>query len=313
MKKQLIFIVALIIIVILSGIGLAVIETKNKNIKDANKMNDTGYVYSFTDYNGQRITLSKKPETIVVLATSTAETLCELGLTNNIVGISEEIKYPSQLLSKAKVGSFSNVLPDDIIKLKPDIVFASKYTYQNTINELMNSGIPTAYLEANTYNEMLDSINILSDIFLIKEKGQSIVENTKNKVSDAVNKNTLTAKPKILYIQSLEPLYVAGNNTCVNDIIVQSGAENAAAEVNGYGEMNILQLQEKMVDIILMPSSLSKDYNTDYFKSHNIFKDMAAVKKNNIAIISDDTIFVNATPRINLAIEKVVTAIMGKR
>lgn len=309
MKKKIIIALILLIIAGCIGTGIAFINYKNKNTDIASNNLNTGYRFSFADFNNRKVDLNKKPERIVSLSPSVTEILCDLGQSNNIIAVSQETKYPQNIVNKTKVGSFGNVDIDKIKSLRPDIVFISKYQYQNSINELIGQGIPVAFLEADSFNGIFDGIDIIGNMFMIKNDSDKLSADIKKQVEEVTNRITTDTRPNILYIQSVEPLFVGGSKTLINDIIWLSGGSNVAVDITGYGEMDINQLSQRTVDMIIMPGSIAKDYNINYFQTHSTFKDLNAVKNNKILMVADEDIYQNATPRITKAIEEIASFI----
>lgn len=305
MKPRFISLAMVIILSIAAGLGLAIIKNNTDKQKVTPVVN-TGYTINCTDFYGKRMVLNKKPERIVVLSQSTCELLYELGINNYIVGVSEEINYPVNL-NKTKVGKYNNLKIDAIKALSPDIVFTSKYVYQSDIEELNSLGIPTLYIEPDSYNRIFESLALLGNIFQIKNNSDRISQNIKNRVQEIKAKNLNPSKPNIAYIQSINPLFVGGNNILINDIISMSGGINAFSDVEGFYKID--KLEDRQIDIIIIPNSIMKEYGVNYFKTHNAFKDLSAVKNNKIMTVSDESIYLNGSSRVIKAIEEVTNQI----
>lgn len=306
-KKGTFILFFLLTIVILTGFWIYHFKNHKDNT-NSNTLQDINYPKLITDFNQKKITISKKPKTIVSLSPSITEILCELGLENQIIGISEETKYPLKITNKTKVGNYADIDVELIKSLKPDIVFASKYVYQNTANDLYSQGICVLYIEPNSYNAMFDTIDLISEIFDIKQNGKKLSQRIKTQVEEAVDINNLQ-ESNILYVQSIEPLYVAGDKTLVNDIILLLGGKNTAWDVLGYSEFNGNRLAERKIDVIILSNKLNQKDTVDYLKTHKLFKNLDAVKDNKILVLPDEYLYVNPTPRISKAIHPIVSYI----
>src|ERR1041385_4233644 len=78
---------------------------------------------TFVDDLGRKIFLAKAPTRVVSLAPSITEILYAIGLTDEIVGVSEFCDYPAAAKQKPKVG-YANPNVEVIISLQPDLVLA---------------------------------------------------------------------------------------------------------------------------------------------------------------------------------------------
>lgn len=276
------------------------------NFKQTNVNSENTIV--LTDFLNKSFKIEKTPERIICFSPSITELLYELGLGNKIVGVTKEIKYPPQIKDKEKVGKYSEIDIELVKQLNPDIIFTSKYTYQSIYNVFKEQNIPAVFIEPNTYNEMYKTIGILSKIFDIRDKGEVLANHIKQKIDEITQKNREFIninKPNILYIQSLEPLYVAGSKTLINDIIELAGGNNAAREIEGYDKFGEDKLIERNIDIIIVPNAVISQLSDNYFKNHKLFKELNAVKNDNILVVPDQEIYINASPRVIKAVDEV--------
>jgi ABC-type Fe3+-hydroxamate transport system substrate-binding protein len=82
---------------------------------------------SFTDQTGQVIRLTAVPKRIISLVPSQTELLADLGLTDEVVGITKFCIHPKEWFrSKTRVGGTKQVNTDIIHSLHPDLVIANK-------------------------------------------------------------------------------------------------------------------------------------------------------------------------------------------
>lgn len=294
----------MIICIIIVGACTVLVLVHKKQDSKAFIASNKGSI-ELTDFKGRKVIIANNPQRIVSLSGPITEILYDLGLQDKIIGIADEVNYPYSIMKNTRVGTCSNINIELIKSLKPDIIFASKYTYQNTIETLQGLSIPVAYIEADSYSRIFETIDLISKMFSIKQKGDELSKSIKQQVVDITNKVVDTKRPNVLYIQSVEPLYVAGSKTLINDIIWMSGGTNAASDIIGYGELNKSKFNDRTVDIIIIASNIGQKFSKDYFKSHNFYKDLDAVKNNNIFIASDEDLYVNVAPRVIKAINEV--------
>jgi len=81
----------------------------------------------FTDQIGRTITLERVPERIVSLVPSQTELLYDLGLGENLVGITKFCIHPEEGLKNiTKIGGTKNPKLEKIHLLQPDLIIANK-------------------------------------------------------------------------------------------------------------------------------------------------------------------------------------------
>jgi ABC-type Fe3+-hydroxamate transport system substrate-binding protein len=82
---------------------------------------------SFTDQTNRSIQLSRIPRRIVSLVPSQTELLFDLGLNEEVVGLTKFCIHPQQWLhTKTKVGGTKQLNIETIRTLKPDLIIANK-------------------------------------------------------------------------------------------------------------------------------------------------------------------------------------------
>ena len=84
-----------------------------------------------------------RPERIVSLNPSITETLFELGAGDRVVGVSSWCHRPKEALSRPKVGSYTHLLEEKLLSLKPDLVFTTTGAQRGVIERLVQLGVPT--------------------------------------------------------------------------------------------------------------------------------------------------------------------------
>ena len=112
---------------------------------------------------------------IVSTAPSITETLFELGLGENVVGVTENCLFPEASKSKPKIGKAFDINSEAVAALRPDTVFVLS-AYGELAGKLQSLGIKTVVVEQSTVRGFIDSINIFSKTCGIEEKGKTFRE-----------------------------------------------------------------------------------------------------------------------------------------
>ncbi len=81
----------------------------------------------YTDQTGQSISLDKTPQRIISLVPSQTELLYDLGLRDEVIGITKFCIHPDEWFrSKTRIGGTKQLKPELIQQLQPDLIIANK-------------------------------------------------------------------------------------------------------------------------------------------------------------------------------------------
>ena len=90
---------------------------------------------TFTDQLGNTITINYPPKRIVSIVPSQTELLFDLGLDDEVIGITKFCIHPiEKFASKTKIGGTKKLLIEKIRDLKPDLIIGNKE--ENTRDEV---------------------------------------------------------------------------------------------------------------------------------------------------------------------------------
>ena len=295
--KNLYLLIILMLIIISGIIVLTYNNTKNKPIYNSE-------VIKVIDFWGRDVSFENIPNSIISLSPSVTENLFQIGLGDKIIGISKEISGIESVSKIDTVSSYEEIDIKKILSMKPDVIFASKYTYKEVCEVFEKNNIPILFIEPSNYNQMQESLQMLGNIF---EKNQVISE-LKSKLKDDIKKlsnNSLKIKPRILFIQEISPLYIVGNDTFINDIIKICGGTNAANRVNGYFFADNEEFNNFNIDIIIFSKSLKGKVSIDDLKSNTTFMNTNAVKNDNVFFATLDDEYINPTTKLEKQINEI--------
>lgn len=188
----------------------------------------------FIDQMNRTIRLESTPKRIVSLVPSQTELLADLGLENQVVGITKFCIYPETWFkSKTRIGGTKKIDIEKVKSLNPDLIIGNK--------------------EENTKEDIAELEKIspvwMSDIFTLKDALEMIVEignltNTPIKASEMAEQiNHLfssivfqKSRQTVAYLIWKNPYMVAAKNTFIDDLLIQIGFDNFFKSENRYPE-----------------------------------------------------------------------------
>ncbi len=233
----------------------------------------------FTDQTGYEFELKKKPVNIVSLVPSQTELLFDLGLDDEVTGITKFCIHPPHWKNtKTIVGGTKKIRMKKIQSLHPDLIIANKEENTKEEIEYLRQHYP---VYTSDINDLEEALKMISDVGIIvdkKEAADSIVEqirksfellhisenpgdvseNVKERVNEFKsrsnqNNNTtnsgknhqhdstklLNNQFRVAYLIWRNPYMTAGSNTFIHSMIEACGWKNALENFPRYPEVQL--------------------------------------------------------------------------
>lgn len=207
----------------------------------------------FLDQLDRKINILKTPKRIISLVPSLTELLVDLGLENQLVGVTRFCIHPNYIKKlKTTVGGTKKVNFDKIIALKPDFILTNKEENSQEIVNQVSKIAPTFVSNLNTINDVLVLINQLGNIFDCEDKSIKIIDKIKTKQNDFLNFIKEKPNKKVAYFIWANPFMVVGNNTFINELLKLNNLKNVFDNIERYPEIKIEKLPE--LDCIFLSS-----------------------------------------------------------
>ena len=170
------------------------------------------------------------PKRIVSLVPSQTELLYDLGLEEQIVGITKFCVHPFHLKSiKTIVGGTKNVKFDKIKALQPDIIIANKEENTKEMVEELQTICPIWVTDIVTIEDNLQMITDFGKLFNKRVEAQKWL----GKISFGLNdfRQFMSDKEvqKVAYFIWANPYMVAGKDTFINELLKLNKFDNIYA------------------------------------------------------------------------------------
>ena len=130
-----------------------------------------------TDQLGNTFQFENIPSRIVSIVPSQTEFLFDIGLDEQIVGITKFCIHPEDKVEdKINVGGTKNLSIENILALKPDLIIANKEeNTQAQIDELAKL-VPVWISDIYTLDDAYEMMSRLGELFQKQQKTQKIIE-----------------------------------------------------------------------------------------------------------------------------------------
>lgn len=218
---------------------IILINLRSNKKNDFNKSNTSTMI--FIDQMANELNLATTPKRIISLVPSQTELLFDLGLCDEVIGITKFCIHPDEWFrSKTKVGGTKTIDLEKIKQLNPDLIIGNKEeNEQEQIEELMKH-FSVWMSDINTLKQAFDMI---TRVGMIVDKNFEAI-NLKLKIEASfkllqppTNNHKLTTN--CAYFIWRNPFMVAGNNTFINEMLQLCGLKNVFAE-NDLGRYPII-------------------------------------------------------------------------
>jgi ABC-type Fe3+-hydroxamate transport system substrate-binding protein len=206
---------------------------------------------SFSDQLGNITSLSSPPKRIISLVPSQTELLADLGLDENVVGITKFCVHPSDWRKKKTiVGGTKNFHFHTIDLLRPDLIIGNKEeNYQEGI-ERLRERYPVWMSDIFT---LQDALSMIESIGLMTEK-QIIAGQLSKEISDKFQSIKKHAGQSVLYLIWRQPWMAAGKNTFIDSMLTTIGLKNVIEFKDRYPEVTAEEIERLAPQYIFLSS-----------------------------------------------------------
>jgi ABC-type Fe3+-hydroxamate transport system substrate-binding protein len=206
----------------------------------------------FTDQLNNAVEINFPPERIVSIVPSQTEFLFDLGLKNEVVGITRFCIHPENTVANAtRIGGTKTVNIEAVRALKPDLIIGNKEENELENIQELRKEFPVWMSDISTPEQAYEMMVKLGEICGRQAEANTIIDTIKTSFSklDAIGKNRTAA-----YFIWRKPYMVAASGTFINSIMAMAGFKNAFAGRARYPEMELSDLQAVSPDIIMLSS-----------------------------------------------------------
>lgn len=209
----------------------------------------------FTDMIGNKVVVNYPPRRIVSLVPSQTELLYDLGLDEEVVGITKFCVHPETWFrSKKRVGGTKTVHIDIVKSLQPDLIIANKEENTKEQIEELSTIYPTWVSNIQTIGEGLSMIREVGVLVNREDQANTIVRDIQHGLSAFKKPLRQVREKRVAYFIWRNPWMCAGGDTFISDMISHMGWTNVLADKMRYPEVTLDELKDKNVDIVLLSS-----------------------------------------------------------
>jgi ABC-type Fe3+-hydroxamate transport system substrate-binding protein len=234
---------------------------------------------AYKDQMNRTVELPSNPKRIISIVPSQTELLFDLGLDEEIVGVTKFCIHPvDKVKRKAKIGGTKTINYSQIKKLNPDLIIGNKEENEKEQIEELAQNFPVWMSDISNLDDAVDMIRKVGQVVGREENANQIISS----ITISFNKLDIKASSlKVAYLIWRKPYIVAGKATFIDDMLRRCGLKNAF-ETDRYPEVFPAQIVEANPNLVFLSS---EPYP---FTSRHVTEFQALVPDANIQLVDGE-------------------------
>ena len=263
---------------------------------------------TLTDDAGRRVSLPAKVDRVISLAPNLTEIVFAVGGGDALVGRTSYCDYPPEAKSVTEVGDTLHPSLERVISLKPQVVLISTASQLEVFTrQLQNQNIAVFVTDPHDLEGVFRTIEQVGEILGKKENAAALVQMLRRR-TNAIEEAVKQKPPvRVFYQLSAEPLYTAGHDAFVTDLMLRAGAISVTADLPGawpkYSSESALAAKP---DAIILPTGGSMGSGNSTVTE--ALRQSPAVRQGRVYKINDDHL-VRPGPRAIDGLEEMARAL----
>lgn len=197
------------------------------------------------------------PQRIISLVPSQTELLFDLGLNDEIIGITKFCIHPKEAVkTKTKIGGTKKLDIEKIRSLSPTLIIANKEENTKEQIEELEKDFPVWISDIVDLQSALHMITALGKMTGKENQSEELVNRIcENFAHLPAGRQGLSETKTVAYFIWNKPMMVAGKGTFINDMLSRCGFQNCFENLNGhYPEITAEQLKAAHPEAIFLSS-----------------------------------------------------------
>ena len=187
-----------------------------------------------TDDAGRNVALPARVERVITLAPNLTEIVFAVGAGDRLVGNTTYCNYPEEAKSVTKVGDTLHPSLERIIALRPQVVLISTASQLEVFtHQLQNQNIAVFVTDPHDLDGVFRSIERIGIILDHDAQSKTLVQQLRDRTAVIETAVKQATPVRVFYQVSGEPLYTAGRDSFVTDLMRRAGAISVTADVPG--------------------------------------------------------------------------------
>lgn len=209
----------------------------------------------YVDQLNREVVLMEPPKKIVSLVPSQTELLYDLGLRNEVTGITKFCIHPDEWFrTKTRIGGTKKINFEKIDVLNPDLVIGNKEENDQGQVETLMKKYPVWMSDIKNLEDALVMIRSVGTIVDRKKEASELSEHIQRQFNDLASERVNIKPLTVAYLIWNKPIITVGGDTFIHDMLLKCGFQNAFADTMRYPEITMEDLSSRHPDLIFLSS-----------------------------------------------------------
>jgi len=160
--------------------------------------------------------------------------------------------------------------------------------------------------DPKSLEEIIDTVVRLGEIYQTEEQAESLVSAYRQRLDLVARKlEDVKERPGVFFQIDAQPIFSAGSDTFLHQLLTNSGAVNLAADRTGYPRYSWEELLVLKPDVVIL-ASMGGGYSDQELRARwDVWPQIPAVKNKRLYVVDAD-LFDRPSPRLIDALELLV-------
>ncbi|MGH7475927.1 MAG: ABC transporter substrate-binding protein [Longimicrobiales bacterium] len=254
-----------------------------------------------TDHYGQQVALAGPASRVVSLIPASTEMVLALGAADRLVARTDYDTWPA-LDALPSVGQGLTPSLEWLLALEPDLVIAWQDAQaRSVVAQLRATGVAVYGVRLESVSEVERTIRDLGVLLGRASAADSVLAALSADLGRARAIAEHASRPRVLYPISLEPPYIAGPGSFVDELITIAGGENVFADLRSpWPQVSLEEILRRQPDVLVTAVIPEEDNQLERFRSLRGWRDLDAVRNGRVYVV-DAELFNRPGPRLGHA------------
>jgi len=239
------------------------------------------------DELGRTMMVPDKPHRVVCLTPSVTDTVFSLGAGQDVVGVSDYTKYPSEALRKPSVGQVLTPSIEAVVALHPDLAIGvGDLTTEVAVLKLEKLGIPVFLVVPRGIGGIYRSIENIGKVLNREHEARQLVTGLRAR-EEAVRKR-VNGKPVVRVLMPLsdDPVITIGKNAFLTELIAAAGGRSVTDDLaQDWPGISMEAILSRHPDYLVLIEG--SPMTIDELKKRPGWKNLGCVQQNRIFYVDD--------------------------
>ena len=240
-----------------------------------------------TDETGRKVTVPEHPHRIVCLLPSAVDDLYALGAGNDIVAVTDFVKYPEEARSKPSVGLPLSPSLETIVQAHPDLVIGSvDMNRMDNVRPLFTNGIPVYMIDPHGLQAIYTTLLGLGRALHREPQADALVKQLRAREQAVRAHAEGKLKVRVFLPVWYDPITTIGKNSFISELIETAGAKSITDDITQeWPQVSLEAILARKPDVLLLVKG--EKFTLHDLQSRSAWNLLDAVRNGKVIYLDD--------------------------